>query len=471
MSVRNKGHRSTFMRERLIAFLLIISSLASLPSCRKVTSSFPSIEETSSETTQTVPTTNGTEASTYTLSIASPLSYNTCVYLAKLYFLKSTGALGEGVNGENITLDYLDSINLPFALNVYSTSETGCNTDTLKQWKENGDMPDIFLTDSFDLVVQEGYARPVTKQLSDETLLSPSYVYMPLVEQFYVNNDFYGIPFQATAHVMFADMEVLGKAGINETEFKQDRKTFDGMLSSLMDLNMENMEVLPFYLAQSLIPYLPVTCYGAGYGYCADSKTRNSKPWRESLSYLKSVVSSGYAYESLDQETIDLLFQGMSPLLSRKVGIWAGSTDMLSIYDNYMPNTLVMMQIPSMEQGQSSPALITVYPLCISSTCEHTDEAVRFASFISLDEDALLLASRLDQREGFLPVVSSSSLWKNVVSTQKYGSYLLQYQPLMPDAVCIPSVTESVRYKEDMKYIESHLDELIVEKQVEEETE
>ena len=468
MFSRKKDQVSTLKSGRLVAFFLILSFTLPLFGCRKVTSSFPSIEETTTETTETTAATTEPLPSTYTISIASPLSYENCIYLAKLYVLKSSGLLAEGINGENITLDYLDSVELPFALNVYSTAETGCNADTLLQWQNAGTMPDIFLTDSFDQAVSGGYALAITNYLSSEPLFSPSNVYPKMVEQSYVDQEYYGIPYQASAHLMFADMEVLGKAGINEIEFKQNKRSFDSILSALAALNVETMEVLPFYLAQGLIPFLPITFSGEEYRSCSDPKTMNLNSWKDSLSYLKSVVSQNKAYESLDQESAYALFQGMSPLLSRKVGVWVGSSDEASLYDNYMPNTLVMMQIPTLDGDDPAPAMLSVYPFCISSTCDHPAEAVRFASFIALDEDALLLTSRLSLREGFLPVVSSGSVWKSAVSAQKYGSYLVQFQNLMQDAVYIPSVTASEQYDADLRYIATHLDSLIVEKPTEE---
>ncbi|MBR2750236.1 MAG: extracellular solute-binding protein [Lachnospiraceae bacterium] len=468
MFSKSQDNVFTMKAQKLMAILLTLSFSLALFGCRKVNSSFPSVEVTSTETTETTTVTTETKHFTHTISIASPLSYETCVYIAKLYALKNSGQLAEGVSGENITLDYLDSIDLPFALNVYSTAETGCNADTLRQWQESGSLPDIFLTDSFDEVVQAGYAIPVTRYLSDETLLTPGNIYPKMLEQLYLNNEYYGIPYQASAYLMYADMEVLNRAGIQEISFKQDLNSFGAILDTLSGLNAEAMEILPFYLAQGLIPYLPISLYGDTYRSVRDGKTLSSKSWKDSLEYLKTVVASGKAYESLDTETVSTFFQGMSPLLSRKVGIWAGSSDEVSRYDNYMPNTLVMMQIPSTDKENYSPAMLSVYPLCISSSCDQPAETVKFASFMALDEDALLLASRLDLKEGFLPVVSSSTVWKNMVSTQKYGSFLSPFQSLMQDAVYIPAVTEKQEYEADLQYIATHLDSLIVEKITEE---
>ncbi|MBR3058788.1 MAG: extracellular solute-binding protein [Clostridiales bacterium] len=454
---------------RMLFVLLAVSFLLPVAGCRKVKSSFPSVEVSATETTETTVVPSEGDSTTYTLTVASPLSYEACVYLAKLYVLKTQGNLPEGINGENITFDYLDSIDLPFALNVYTTSETGCNADTLSRWQADGNMPDIFLTDSFDAVMEAGYASPLDRYISSEKLLAPNIVYPEMLRQFYIENDHYGIPYQAAAHVLFCDMEVLNKAEITELSFKQDQDSFKKLLAKLASVNSEEQQIIPLYQAQTLIPYLPITFYGSQYLSASIAVVRDRKAFKDSLSYLKGLVSSGYTYESLDQEQVQQMFQGLSPLLSRKVGIWTGSTDEISRYDVYMPNTLSIMQIPSMEEEKYSPAMLSVYPLCVSSTSQHPSEASKFATFMALDEDALLLTSRQIKREGFLPCISSSYVWKTIVSTQKYGVYLSQFQNLVSEAVFIPSITSSTKYSDDLFYIATHLDTLIVEKKEEQE--
>ena len=114
----------------------------------------------------------------------------------------------------------------------------------------------------------------------------------------------------------------------------------------------------------------------------------------------------------MTDEEKETFFTGLSPLLSRKVGIWAGTTDELPIYDNYMPNTLCLMQIPSTGDEDMTDPLMVCYPLCVSSTCEDPKLASDLACFIAMDEDALLLTSRLQKREGGARAPESRALQK-----------------------------------------------------------
>lgn len=447
---------------KIISLVLSFSILSCLflTSCKKVRSEFPTIPTSdTSETTEQKGSESIPDSKTMELTVASPLSYETVSYLAKLYVAKSSGLLGDGVTGETVDLSYLSSIDLPFVLSVYDTSETGCNADTLKQWRASGDMPDIFLTDSFDQVVSEGLALPITKYLSEISLLSSDRIYMGLLSSFFTSGEQYGIPYQTSAAVLYCDMEVMNMADIATVSFKQSRTSLLDLLSKLNELNASERTVLPFYLAGNLLPYLPSAMFNHSYLSASTEEDRADQAYRDSLSYLDSIIGTGFSYESMTDEETEAFFSGLSPLLSRKVGIWAGTTSEISIYDNYMPNTLCLMQIPGITEDEYTSPLLISYPLCISSSCESPKEASELACFMALDEDALLLAARLSPKEGYMPSISSPTVWKNVVLTQKYGYYLEQFHERMDQAILIPAVSESVLFQQDIRYISQYLEE------------
>ena len=466
---KNDCNMSRRFGSHLLTFSLIVSCLFSV-GCHKSTNSYPSIpvSESSSEV-ETQASSSLISKESYEITIASPLSYETCQYIAKLYVAKSQGLLGEGVTGDTVDLGYLDSIDLPFILNVYGTGDTGCNISTLNQWESEGELPDIFLTEEFDQVVSSGYALPITYYLADNKLLSADCTYTNMISSFFVNEEQYGIPYQTAAAVLYCDMEVLNRAGVSAVSFQQSKRSIEELLLNVAMLNDKEKVVLPFYMAESMLPYLPCSVYSIPYVSASSDNDRNTKAYVDALDYIRSLVRSGLCYESYTKEELDVLFDGMSPLLSRKVGVWAGTTDELPRYDNYMPNTLNLMQYPTSEEDTYSPPLLISYPLCISSYCEHPNEACDLAVFFAMDEDALLLTSRLQNREGYLPSVSSTSVWKSVTGRQKYGMYLIQYMELMEKAIYIPSVSNSLNFQKDLTYINEMVQPILVREREEEE--
>ena len=213
-----------------------------------------------------------------------------------------------------------------------------------------------------------------------------------------------------------------------------------------------------------MMPFLPSAMFNKEYLSASDPKDRTEQAYRDSMSYVESIIRSGYSYESLTEEQSTELFSGVSPLLSRKLGVWSGTTDDLMIYDNYMPHTLCLMQYPGLREDEYTSPLLISYPLLVSSSCEHPKEACDLACFLAFDEDALLLTSRLQPRLGYLPSVSSPSVWKSYVKTQKYGDYLEQYQPLMTKAIMIPAVSGSAGYMQDQEFVSDYIEKLNIKK-------
>ncbi len=447
--------RSVFSA-RLRRLLCILLAVFCLPvfGCKKVSNSFPQLPTTSSsETPETSETSTVIVEASSEITIASSLSYETCQYLAKLYFAKQQGMLAEGVNGETVDLEYLDTIDLPFVLHTYGTSENGCDTDTLRQWKNSGDMPDIFLTNTFDQAVSEGYAMPISDYIADNRLLSADRVYTEQIYQFFCRGQQYGIPYQTSAAVLFCDMEVLRQAEVYTVPFQLNTVMFHDLLEKLSGLNAEEMTVLPFYQVSSLLPYLPSSLYRSRYLSASSEDDRKETAYRDSFDYADQLIRSGFSYESMTEEMKENFFTGLSPLLSRKVGVWAGTTDEIPVYDNYMPNTLNVMALPASTDESNCVPVLVCYPLCVSSSCKNPDLACELAAFIALDEDAQLLITRVTKREGYLPCISSPIVWKNYAAVQKYGTYMMQFQELMDQAIYIPAVSESERFGKDQEYI------------------
>ena len=108
----NQRGRHAGMR-LLLSFVILLSCVGTC-ACKKANNEFPTIPTApTTESTETSESENTTVISTMELTIASPLSYDTCQYLAKLYIAKSQGLLGDGVTGDTVDLSYLDSIDLP----------------------------------------------------------------------------------------------------------------------------------------------------------------------------------------------------------------------------------------------------------------------------------------------------------------------------------------------------------------------
>ena len=82
--------------------------------------------------------------------------------------------------------------------------------------------------------------------------------------------------------------------------------------------------------------------------------------------------------------------------------------------------------------------------------------AADFASFLALDEDAILLSQRLENTEGFLPVISSSTVWNAYFSESEFGSELAQFRDNMDQATYSPQTNHEDLYNDMIQIVSDH---------------
>lgn len=439
---------------RFLSVIIVSSMLFSFSACRQKKLEFPTIPSSSTETQITVPDSSDSNAYTTppTITIATPLSLETCQYLAKLSVAKAEGMLGEGITGTNVSLELLDAIDLPFVIEVYQTSMTGASASAIESWNSSSSMPDIFVTDTYDSAITEGYCEPLNNWLADNSLLSANNIYPSMVSQLYYDDSLMGIPYTSSVDLLYINLEVLSAAGINSVDFIQDMSSLSQLLATMQEgFATLDSDYLPYYRASELLSLLPASTQGADYISMLDHEALSeNQSFIDSLLYLRSWYNNEYCFESLSEEEKEELFATSDPRLSRKVGIWVDHSSEMLRYDNNMPNTLSFAQLPSATSGELSTPVLTVYPICVSSQSESKAIASDFAAFMALDEDALLLRARLENEEGFLPVVSFPSVWIASMAAQKYGTYLSQYESVMNQAVYSPHVISEDTYNEEM---------------------
>ena len=97
--------------------------------------------------------------------------------------------------------------------------------DTLKRWKENGISPDIVLTGSLSSLYASGTVIPLTDYLASNPLLVPTDIYRPMLDALSIGGELCGIPYSASARILFSNRDVFAKAGINTVPFEMDLNT------------------------------------------------------------------------------------------------------------------------------------------------------------------------------------------------------------------------------------------------------
>jgi ABC-type glycerol-3-phosphate transport system substrate-binding protein len=451
----------------MIVVIFIILSFT--VSCANEKSIFPTVPDVTGKNgaeTQVSSTIPSIEIDTPdVIRIAAPLSHDTILYLSQLYTAKKQNLLGVGITGQTVSLDYLETVQTDFSVELLTTSETGANISSYITWNTSGTMPDIIMTDSMSELIEMGALLPLDEFLAGNPLLSPSIVYSDMVSRCSVSDTQYGVPYAASVSVLFVNHEVFDSAGVT-LPYEADLSALLEASEAIYSLNDPENDtasyVVPLMSGSALIPYLPAS-FDNTVGYLAERDGDidvSSDGFLETIQYLREFDAAYFAEGMSDEDRISF-FGTLDPILSKRVGMWVGRSEEVSRWSNYMPYTLGMIQIPSEKPGLLSPPALTVFPLCISSKSEHPAEALDFAVFIALDPDAILLRRRLEKHEGFIPVVKSPEVWDRTFSDSVYCGSMYKIKDVMSSAYFTPYGTDSDFFEQTRSFMERYASELL----------
>ncbi len=400
------------------------------------------------------------------LRVAAPITNGTAQYLVKLYTAKQNGILGEGVDGSNVSLEVLDSVKPAFSVEILQTPSSGVVDDTMKRWQENGIYPDIVLTGSLSSLYASGTVIPLTDYLASNPLLVPTDIYRSMLDALSIDGELCGIPYSASAKILFANRDVLSKAGINTVPFEMDLNTLLSFSGSVSNLNSDKTllpeRLFAFYEPSELLPFLP-SSYSASadwFMFNGSAFEFNANSFRKAVEFLRSYVSAGYSVESLTPEERMAAFATLDPRLSGNVAMWVGSTEDISLWTN-TAFSVSISELPSENKDKAAALPLTVYPLSITSTCTNPQLAADFAAFIALDTDAILLTVRLEGADGMLPVVTNDAVWAAMVEKQTFGGNLMLLKNKMSDAYFDPVTSNDLANRRILKMLSDYSASLI----------
>jgi ABC-type glycerol-3-phosphate transport system substrate-binding protein len=450
----------------IVALFVILSFTVSCSNDKSIFPAVPDISDSDGAETQASSTIPSTDIGTPDLiRIAAPLSQETILYLSQLYTAKKQDLLGVGVTGQTVSLDFLETVQTDFSVELLTTSETGANMSSYLTWSTSGTIPDIIMTDSMSELIKMGALLPLDDLLAGNPLLSPASVYSDMVSRCSVSDTQYGVPYAASISVIFVNHEVLDSAGVT-LSYEADLSAIFEASEAILSLNDPDDDtssyVVPLLSGSALIPYLPAS-FDPAVGFLAERDGEidwSSEGFRETVLYIRKYDPAYFAESMSDEDRISF-FGTLDPILSKRVGMWVGRSDEVSRWSNYMPYTLGMIQIPSEKPGLLSPPALTVFPLCISSRSEHPAEAIDFAVFIALDPDAILLRRRLENHEGFIPVVKSPEVWDRTFSDSVYSGSLYKIKDVMSSAYFTPFGTDSDYNERTHSFLNRYASELM----------
>ena len=469
-------------------FLLVFLCISTLTGCITTSNDhFPVFSEAENNTeNQQIPTNSIVileEEEMIEITVASPLKDMQLNYLAVLYTAKKEQT---GMKNIDFSPEYLQNIKPQFTVRAVQTKADGAAIDDIEKWTE---IPDILYVNELGGFEEKKMIQPLTKLLADNSLFLPSNLPISALSSMKMSDDIYGIPFRISAKLLFSNLDILEKAGLQELPSDLDLEVFKDISETIfqkltteiipeqdeftdddtdkiedpsdlsdpqirIDTLMES--IYPLYSCTDFFPFLsasfnPELTWFSRKNYFFEF---TSEAFYQSVDYLRSYSMAGYSLDHLSEDDKELAFSDEDPRLSGRVAMWIGDTKDLSYWSDNGNTPIILSQIPSSPESISSPPALTIYPLCVSTTARHPELASDFAAFIALDHDALLYQMRHD--DGYFPVVDIESLWDSIYSDSDYYEMYLFIHENLRDAYYNPVTNDKSMYQSTEELLMKH---------------
>lgn len=412
----------------LITAVALISTVAS--SCKKSDDDFPDLSypEDTSVVSETVSGTEETTEPLTELTIAVPYSSDTVDLLVRLYYAKETGIIDENYTGDPSDIDFLRTIDIPWIITSRLTTAEGAGLPSILEWEEAGELPDLMLVEDLESVKDTGLICPYDEYLATDSNINGNAIYPDALMECMFSDGTYGLPHYLSVMLLIGNSEYIPESG--RIPFRTDTQTF---LDYLRDIKSEDLsdDMTVFAGAYELLPYLSSAFNNdVRTPYMFEGETSDPSALNDALDYIDTIYDEDLSAFS------DL--SGADPRISRSACMWMSSSGSIDRWLSYYPEGLYFAMLPSDNAESSGIPYASIYSMCMSEECGNKELAASLAEFMCFDTDALKLIYSQDPQRGYLPCVTSSSVWDLVCDDDVFGTEAMLFEQIMSSSVYCP---------------------------------
>ncbi len=451
---------------RMATLAVVLALVGLLPACRLTEDSgFPPLEsQASGQTDSSQPSTQPTgTAQTPSLRVALPMDEPTLDAVRLLYLAKQGGISQEAGQtiGQQISLDALKLYDNGMKIDLITVpAATGATREQVNLWLSTNDLPDIIYTDSAAAKIGLENCRNINDLLYDNPLLSAGQVNIAALDSGRRGDSLLAVPYLASMPVVYFNETLLAQLGLvapspdwtwNQLlafESKAQQAIDAAGLSAsptalaIIGSKAQNSQLIKSVFVMGtpadLLQWLPASLSAeAGWAMWDGQSFQFQKPvFASAAEWLKTIVSGGYSTVHLTAAQRLIAQNGNDLILSGRVLMWAGDSADDSTWEN-AGLTVTARPIPADQtSGVIQRMPLTVRSLIVSKTATDPALAAELAAFIALDTDSLLMQSRYQVYEGFVPMNNDSAVWDAAVASQSKWNWFRVFDSRIQLSYC-----------------------------------
>ncbi len=374
-----------------------------------------------------------TVVSSGTLKVALPISRECLQYLSLMYVGDLAGlfhTIKPKESGLTVSLETLDTYNVGLNTSLQTISPLGISNEELSVLTASNALPDIMLINSNTDYKSNGFNSAIFNNSSLNQYLNPGAVFPSMLQYNESNGHIEKLPYYASVKMLFANEEMFAGISVQSllpTDLVID---FNDVQSISKRITKTTTGIYGFSGLADLLAYFPPAVDPSSYSFMWDGSIfkYNDSKFSDSISAIKAF---GFPFNSLDYLTDAqkiLKYGNSDPRSTNKIGFWVD--DSYKLEDWKLAGIKSLRRFPLQYKNQTS-IFVSLYSIVVNSKSKLVNDALRFATFLTLDSNAILFRSRYSNPAGFISPLNNKIVWGNIVKPQLQGDELYQLFDLM----------------------------------------
>lgn len=398
------------------------------------------------------------------IRIALPFPEECLKYLVYMYVGETGGLFRKthsSLNGLSVSLGILENYNIGLTTELVAVPDRGFSTEQIYGMKSAGNLPDIFLANSYSSVEHShfDFADLSGDYLNDYLKVSNVFPEM------YASNGFSGeissLPLYSSLMLLYANMGLLSSE-LSDTAVITSPITLQTLKAITEEITDPETGVAGFYGIRNMVAFLPsaVDPFPGSYLWNRGKFDFRNSAFNDTIVSLIELVDTGGVLDPLSPEEVFSKYSTDDPRKSGKIAFWLDDSGDLTEWNDSFDFRL--LPIPVVDRV-SIP--MHVYPVCVDPDSNILREAKELAVYLTMDRDALLFRSRYDVKTGYIPPLDDQLVWDELVAVQECGEDLIIIRDMLSGARILDlSAPADIENIFDMLY-EEHFYDIIFNKE------
>lgn len=426
----------------VLVVLIIFAFICGLSSCSTNKSfNFPAVSYNNMTSRPSTASQENTElkVSSGNIKVALPLSSECLRYLSLMYVGKISGLFSDpktDINGLNIKLESLETYNVGLNMTLQAIDSDGFTSEEISVMNLSKTLPDIYLVKNMNYLSANNLTSANFNKSFLDSYLNAKNVYPTMFKNSLDEGTIASLPYYASTKMLFMNQRLWNDAKLDNRYVLNTSLTFNDIVTLSKEINNPKIGVYSWMNLKILSAFLPssIQPYPKCYEYSDGKFNFDNSSFYSTISLLKKLSTESKTMETLSKDQITKLYGSNDPVKIGKIAFWLDDSSAIDKWVADPLNKVVRYPLPYVDKI-SIP--LSVVNIAVNSKSILLEDSVRFATFVSLDKNALLFRSRYKDPDGYIPPLNDKVVWDNLVIKQYKGSELSLFRDMMERAYLV----------------------------------